>query len=179
MFGFCLLLLNHQQATRQTEGKGLAQMSFKIRSNNSYRHNNFDHKTGFSSMFKSAPLPFRLFALVVTSFIAVVFVGVIGLTAFNAVSAKSPEVVSCTVTSKERVTIVSDGDSSTQLLVNTDECGTLEIGSSLISGNWSPNKTYSSIVEGETYDFEVYGFELDFMNAYKQIKSVTLNGDKW
>lgn len=60
----------------------------------------------------------------------------------------------------------------TRLLINTEDCGTLEIGSAIMSGNWSPNQTYSSITEGKTYNFEVYGFNIDVMNSYKQVKSV-------
>lgn len=95
-----------------------------------------------------------------------------GFTVATAVSAQSPESITCTVSSKERVTEVRDGDSVTRLLINTEDCGTLEIGSAIMSGNWSPNQTYSSITAGKTYNFEVYGFNVDVMNSYKQIKSV-------
>lgn len=96
----------------------------------------------------------------------------VGFTVATAVSAQSPENITCTVSSKERVTEVRDGDSVTRLLINTEDCGTLEIGSAIMSGNWSPNQTYSSITEGKTYNFEVYGFNIDVMNSYKQVKSV-------
>ena len=95
-----------------------------------------------------------------------------GFTVATAVSAQSPENITCTVSSKERVTEVRDGDSITRMLINTEDCGTLEIGSALMSGNWSPNQTYSNIKENETYKFEVYGFNVDVMNSYKQVKSV-------
>lgn len=101
-----------------------------------------------------------------------VFIIAIGGIVATAVSAQSPENVTCTVSSKERVTEVRDGDSQIRLLINTEDCGTLEIGSAIMSGNWSPNQTYSNIKENETYNFEVYGFNIDVMNSYKQIKSV-------
>lgn len=101
--------------------------------------------------------------------IALVIVSVFGV---QFAMAQNTETVSCTVTSKERVTEVSDGNSDTRFLINTNECGTLEIGSAIISGNWTPNKTYSAITEGETYTFEVYGFNIDFLDIYKQVKSV-------
>lgn len=107
----------------------------------------------------------------VAAIIAIAFVAVIGFTVATGVSAQSPESITCTVSSKERVTEVVDGQSETRLLINTDDCGTLEIGSALFSGNWSPNSTYSAIKENETYDFEVYGYSIDVMNQFKQIKS--------
>lgn len=102
----------------------------------------------------------------------IMFVGVVGLFIATGASAQSPETITCTVSSKERVTEVVDGNSTTRLLINTEDCGTLEIGSALFSGNWTPNGTYSNIKDGETYNFEVYGFSIDVMNSYKQIKSV-------
>lgn len=105
-------------------------------------------------------------------FFVAMFVSVAGFFVATAASSQSPESVTCTVSSKERVTEVADGNSTTRLLINTEDCGTLEIGSVVFSGNWSPNQTYSSIKENETYNFEVYGFNIDVMNSYKQIKSV-------
>jgi len=109
---------------------------------------------------------------IVGIFVAFIFIVVIGFMVATGVSAQSPEAMNCTVSSKERVTEVSDGQSVTRLLINTEDCGTLEIGSAMFSGNWSPNSTYSSIQEGKTYRFEVYGFNIDVMNQFKQIKSV-------
>ena len=96
----------------------------------------------------------------------------LGFAVATAVSAQSPESITCTVSSKERVTEVRDGDSVTRLLINTEDCGTLEIGSALMSGNWSPNQTYSNIKENVTYKFEVNGFNIAVANSYKQDKSV-------
>lgn len=122
--------------------------------------------------FASAPRGFKMFFGFTVGLVALFFVGAIVMVTATVVSAQSPESVTCTVSSKERVTEVVDGNSQTRLLVNTEDCGTLEIGSALISGNWSPNQTYSNIQDGETYNFEVYGFNIDAMNQFKKIKSV-------
>lgn len=125
------------------------------------RNSNFQNRLNFNkTMFK-----------VVGVIIALVFIVTAGFIIATGASAQSPEVVTCTVSSKERVTEVVDGNSQIRMLVNTENCGTLEIGSAMFSGNWSPNSTYSSIKEGNTYNFEVYGFNIDFMNQFKQIKS--------
>ena len=131
------------------------------------------YKTYRSNMQHTRSTAFRNPRFVVFGIIfAIVFVIAVGFTVATAVSAQSPESMTCTVSSKERVTEVRDGDSITRLLINTEDCGTLEIGSAIMSGNWSPNQTYSSVTEGKTYNFEVYGFNVDVMNSYKQIKSV-------
>ena len=131
------------------------------------------YKTYRSNMQHTRSTAFRNPGFVVFGIIfAIVFVIAVGFTVATAVSAQSPESMTCTVSSKERVTEVRDGDSVTRLLINTEDCGTLEIGSAIMSGNWSPNQTYSSIKENETYKFEVYGFNVDVMNSYKQVKSV-------
>lgn len=113
----------------------------------------------------------KLMFTIVGVIVAIVFIGSIGFMVATGASAQSPETVTCTVSSKERVTEVVDGNSQTRLLINTEDCGTLEIGSAMFSGNWSPNSTYSSIKEGNIYNFEVYGFNIDVMNQFKQVKS--------
>lgn len=145
---------------------------FKANSNSNYRRNSNNNLRGSSKGRKSKSSPFSKFRLVVIVVSSIIIASVVGVSAFNLASSKSPETVSCTVTSKERVTQVNGGNSSTQMIVNTKECGTLEIGNTFVSGNWSPNETYSALVEGDVYLFEVYGLKIDALNLYKQIKSV-------
>jgi len=55
----------------------------------------------------------------------------------------------------------------------TENCGTFQIKSSLIIGDFEDEHRYNTIEVGTTYDFKTYGYE--FLGQYRNITSVKLS----
>lgn len=78
----------------------------------------------------------------------------------------------CVVSDKQAIgRSDSDGGSSTDYRVFTENCGTFGVQDDPIIGQWNSADTYGSIKVGETYDFEAYGWRNGFYSTFPNIKT--------
>ncbi len=103
---------------------------------------------------------FTLFAIV-----AVVVLGSGGLY----LTTKHTE--TCTVASKERTTHVSDGTSTQQKLVYTNDCGTFTVDDAWYQGKFNSADTYGMLKDGKTYTLTVMGWRNGFFSWFPNILS--------
>ena len=75
------------------------------------------------------------------------------------------EVGPCTVTGKESV--VAEGDN--QYRVYTEECGTFIVKDTLFALRFNSADTYSSLKDGESYQFRTQGFRLGITSTFPNI----------
>jgi hypothetical protein len=75
----------------------------------------------------------------------------------------------CLVDMKERVI---DGEGESVYRVYSD-CGVFEVKDDLLHGAFNSADTYGSIHEGETYDFEAYGWRNGFLSLFPNIVKAT------
>lgn len=95
---------------------------------------------------------------------------ILGSLAFTVINAISVETLhSCTVTDKDRT---GNTDGTSNMRVYTENCGTLKVSDSLLSWTFSSADTFSSIDEGETYDFKTRGFRVPFFSMFPNIVEV-------
>lgn len=77
-----------------------------------------------------------------------------------------------TVTGKERITKVVEGNDQSYYLVYTDK-GTFKIGDSIILFRFDSSDLYGSIKADSTYTFRTVGFRSGFLSEYPNV--VTIN----
>lgn len=85
------------------------------------------------------------------------------------------ETVTVLVTEKDIVRHGSGDTSSDYYMVWTTRNGVEEVftvNDSLIEGNWDTSDDYGRIHVGECYEFEVYGWRIQFMSNYRNIVSI-------
>lgn len=75
------------------------------------------------------------------------------------------EVGPCTVTEKESVAVQGNN----HYRVYTEECGTFIIKDTLFSLRFNSADTYSSLKEGESYQFRTQGFRLGITSTFPNI----------
>ncbi len=85
----------------------------------------------------------------------------------------SKDTMTCTVESKERTTHVSDGNSTQQKLVYTEDCGVLTVDDAWFAGKWNSADTYGMLKEGQTYRFETIGWRIGFLSQFPNILSAS------
>lgn len=80
----------------------------------------------------------------------------------------------CTVTDKAAIgRSDSDGNNTTDYRVYSS-CGTFGVQDDPFIGQWNSADTYGSIVVGQTYDFEAYGWRNGLMSQFPNIKKAYL-----
>lgn len=80
------------------------------------------------------------------------------------------EHTACVVTEKDRTT---DRDGNSDMRVYTENCGTFSVGDNLFKGVWNSADIYSSIQEGETYDFSATGWRIPIISSFPKIHEAT------
>jgi hypothetical protein len=79
----------------------------------------------------------------------------------------------CTVTDKNRnVTYDRDGNREVQMLVYTEQCGTFEVGDSLIKGKFRSGDTFGQLKNGGTYEITYHGWRNGFLSMFPTITEV-------
>ena len=112
----------------------------------------------------------RLMTLGLVAFV-LLFVGAIVFGVVNATHMEDH--TNCVVNDKDRTTKTdSNGNSSSDARIYTDNCGVFQVADSLLSFTWSSADTYNSIKVGETYDFTTRGYRIPFFSAFPNIVEV-------
>ena len=75
------------------------------------------------------------------------------------------EVGPCTVTGKESVMV----EGNNQYRVYTEECGTFVVKDTLFALRFNSADTYSSLKDGESYQFRTQGFRLGITSTFPNI----------
>ena len=75
------------------------------------------------------------------------------------------EVGPCTVTGKESVMV----EGNNQYRVYTEECGTFAVSDTLFPLRFNSADTYSSLKDGESYQFRTQGFRLGITSTFPNI----------
>ena len=75
------------------------------------------------------------------------------------------EVGPCTVTGKESVMV----EGNNQYRVYTEECGTFVVKDTLFALRFNSADTYSSLKDGESYQFRTQGFRLEVASSFPNI----------
>lgn len=75
------------------------------------------------------------------------------------------EVGPCTVTGKESVMV----EGNNQYRVYTEECGTFIVKDTLFAPRFNSADTYSSLKDGESYQFRTQGFRLGITSTFPNI----------
>jgi hypothetical protein len=79
----------------------------------------------------------------------------------------------CTVTDKNRnVSHDRDGKREVQMLVYTQECGTFEVGDSLIKGKFRSADTFGALQNGHRYEITYHGWRNGFLSMFPTITEV-------
>jgi hypothetical protein len=79
----------------------------------------------------------------------------------------------CTVTDKNRnVAYDRDGNREVQMLVYTEQCGTFEVGDSLIKGKFRSGDTFGKLKNGGTYKITYHGWRNGFLSMFPTITDV-------
>lgn len=78
----------------------------------------------------------------------------------------------CTVTDKDRTTTVTNGSSSTDVRVWTEECGVLSLNDSLIGMSYDTADKYGQIEVGKTYQFHTLGWRIPFLSEFPNITEI-------
>jgi hypothetical protein len=79
----------------------------------------------------------------------------------------------CTVTDKNRnVTYDRDGNREVQMLVYTEECGTFEVGDSLVKGKFRSADTFGALKNGGRYEIKYHGWRNGFLSMFPTITEV-------
>jgi hypothetical protein len=81
----------------------------------------------------------------------------------------------CLVTDKTAVGRVDEeGNNTTDYRVFTANCDVFGVQDDPFIGQWNSASTYGSIIVGETYDFEAYGWRNGFFSTFPNIKKAYL-----
>lgn len=75
----------------------------------------------------------------------------------------------CTVSSKESVTKVVDGNSQNEKRVYTEECGVFTVDDSIVKGQWRSADTYGKLKEGHKYAITYNGWRNGFLSSFPNI----------
>lgn len=101
-----------------------------------------------------------------------IIVGAIFVTIFSALlimgvsyTMDRNEVGPCTVTGKESVMV----EGNNQYRVYTEECGTFIVKDTLFALRFNSADTYSSLKDGESYQFRTQGFRLGITSTFPNI----------
>lgn len=78
--------------------------------------------------------------------------------------------VTATVTGKERITKIRDGNDQSYYLVYTD-AGTFKVEDSILLFRWNSSDVYGQLVPGQNYRIKAVGFRLPFLSEYPNITS--------
>lgn len=79
----------------------------------------------------------------------------------------------CTIDSKNRnVAYDRDGNREVQMLVYTDDCGTFEVGDSLVKGKFRSGDTFGALKEGHRYEIKYHGWRNGFLSMFPTITEV-------
>lgn len=81
------------------------------------------------------------------------------------------EVGPCTVTGKESVMV----EGNNQYRVYTEECGTFVVTDTLFALRFNSADTYSSLKDGESYQFRTQGFRLGITSTFPNILDYSEN----
>lgn len=79
------------------------------------------------------------------------------------------EIVTVTVSEKERITSGSGSGITSKYLVWTEEGETFELTDSLLRGHFSASDLYGRLDEGVTYRAVVYGWRIPFLSTYRNV----------
>lgn len=97
---------------------------------------------------------------------AVIVVG--GLIAL--VSYYDDNVKTCTVTDKNRnVAYDRDGNRDVQMLVYTQDCGTFQVGDSLVKGKFRSGDTFGELQAGHRYEIKYHGWRNGVLSLFPTI----------
>jgi hypothetical protein len=107
------------------------------------------------------------------SIIAIVVIGLIGLGVKSVTGYYDDHVKTCTVTGKDRVwKSDGEGSGSSSMRVYTEECGTLEVGDSLVKGKFNSADTFGKLKEGHRYELKYHGWRIGWLSAFPTITEV-------
>jgi hypothetical protein len=75
----------------------------------------------------------------------------------------------CTVTSKDTITKVENGNSTTEKRVGTEECGVFTVNDSFVKGNLRSADLYYSLKEGHKYTLTYNGWRVGLTSSFPNI----------
>lgn len=75
----------------------------------------------------------------------------------------------CTITSKDTITKVDNGTSTTEKRVGTEECGVFTVNDSLAKGTFRSADLYYSLKEGHKYTLTYNGWRNGFTSTFPNI----------
>lgn len=84
-------------------------------------------------------------------------------------SYQTDHTATCTVTSKDTITKVVDGNSKTEKRVGTEECGVFTVNDSFTKGNLRSADLYYSLKEGHKYTLTYNGWRNGFTSSFPNI----------
>jgi hypothetical protein len=107
---------------------------------------------------------------VVGALIAIVVVSGLAIAVVSLVSSYNAEhTADCTITSKDTITKVENGNSSTEKRVGTEECGVFTVNDSLAKGTFRSADIYYSLKEGHKYTLTYNGWRNGFTSSFPNI----------
>ena len=104
--------------------------------------------------------------------IALIALILLALVAYPAAYYSQWDAQEATVTGKERITKVVEGNDNSYYLVYTDK-GTFKVEDSIILFRFNSSDLYGSIKADSTYTFNTVGFRAGFLSEYPNV--VTIN----
>ena len=115
------------------------------------------------------------------AFIVVGAIIVAVIISFSVIWAGSRTTERCTVTDKaQTVEVSSSGSGEDQTTTSevvyyiyTEECGALQLRNQLFFGMFEAAELYGSIDSGTTYDFEMVGFRVGWLDWYQTVLSAS------
>jgi len=78
-------------------------------------------------------------------------------------------VADCTITSKDTITKVENGNSSTEKRVGTEECGVFTVNDTVMKGNLRSADLYYSLKEGHKYTLTYNGWRSGLFSTFPNI----------
>lgn len=75
----------------------------------------------------------------------------------------------CTVTDTDRTTRVVDGQSSSDMRIYTEDCGTLAVGDVLLRGQFDSADIFGQLEPGETYEVTTIGWRVPFLSQFPTV----------
>jgi hypothetical protein len=103
--------------------------------------------------------------------ISVIVLAVLAVVAYPAAYYSQWDTQEATVTSKERITKVREGNDNSYYLVYTDK-GTFKVEDSIVLFRFNSSDLYGSIKADSTYTFNTVGFRAGFLSEYPNVVSI-------
>jgi hypothetical protein len=101
---------------------------------------------------------------IIAAVLGILFVIVSLVTSYNAENTKD-----CTITTKDTITKVENGNSTTEKRVGTEECGVFTVNDSYLKGSLRSADIYYSLKEGHKYTLTYNGWRNGFTSSFPNI----------